>query len=136
MPNTSPFELLYMLFALALVIALAYFVSKWLSKRGGVQTANIAKQFKVIDKLILGQDRAVYIVSVGGKNILLGVTQHHIENLGEVEIDEQQLAQTPTSTGFSDILKSTLKNNWGIGQGKNKGGKPSGGEENQHLDDV
>lgn len=137
MPRTSPLELVFTLVALVLVIVLAYFVSKWIGRRGGLQAQGGLKHFKVIDKLFLAQDRAIYIVKVGQKTMLLGVTQHHIENLGEVEIDESISLDKPAPQSFSDTFKAALKNGWGIGTNKSNPDKPSAdGEETHKRDDV
>lgn len=133
-----PWELIYLVLVLIGVIALAYYVSKWLSKRYAVQGQN-TKYLKVIDRIVIGQDRSLCIVKVGEKSMLLGVTQHNISKI--CDLDSEDLPEVKTNqASFTNTLKSTLKNNWGFGMGKmgkmgNIGNMGKHKDEEGNLDD-
>ena len=127
METTSPWELIYLIVVLAGVIALAYYATKWLSKRYVTQGQK-TKYMKVIDRIGLGQDRTLNIVQVGEKVMLLGVTQHRIEKICDIDIADMPIVQENQSASFTNVLKDTLKNNWGFGDGtksSNNKGEPS-----------
>lgn len=136
MPQTSPWELVYFLFILVGVVFLAYFVSKWLSKKYA-SNGQATKHLKVVDRLVLGQDRALYIVKVGEKAMLLGVTQHSIEKLDDIAIEDlpEKMQSQSGGSSFADTLKTTLKNNWGIKVGKTDLKSPDDGEGKKDIDD-
>ncbi|MFZ2538302.1 MAG: flagellar biosynthetic protein FliO [Oscillospiraceae bacterium] len=130
MQTTSPWELIYLVIVLVGVVALAYYVSKWLSKRCAVQGQN-TKYLKVIDRIALGQDRTLCIVQVGDKAMLLGVTQHNIGKICDINIEDLPKVQSGQGTSFANTLKNTLKNNWGF----NVGSKSPDDEGEKSLDD-
>lgn len=71
-----------LLLTFALVLGLAYFTSRFLGKRmasgGGLGNG------KVYATLSLGANRAVYVVEIAGKYMVLGVTEHNISLLAEI----------------------------------------------------
>lgn len=66
----------------AVVIALAYFTSRFLGQRMGRFSA--AGDNRVLVSLPLGQNRGVYVVEVAGKFLVLGVTDHSVNFLQEI----------------------------------------------------
>lgn len=85
--------ILSLLVTFAVVIGLAFFTSRFLGQKfGNLSTGSINK---VLMTLPLGNSRAVYIVEVAGKYLVLGVTDHNITLLQEIvdtaEIEKIQL---------------------------------------------
>lgn len=131
METTSPWELVYFFAVLIGIVLLAYFVSKWLSRRFSSGQAQSTKYMKVVDKLILGQDKTLFIVRVGEKPLLLGVSQNGIEKICDIAIEDLPVITSSQPPSFKDALKSTLKNNWGL----NVSPKSPDGEGKKDIDD-
>lgn len=66
----------------ALVIGLAYFTSRFLGQKMGRFTS--AGDHRIVVNLPLGPNRAVQIVEIAGKYLVLGVTDHNITLLQEI----------------------------------------------------
>lgn len=116
----SFWEIAYVLVVMAGVIALAYFASKWLSRRYATQGRTKDKYFEIVDRLMLGQNQSVVMVKSGKKYLMLGVTQHNVQMLKEFEEDElEPITSEAASISFSDNLKQALRTNLGL---KNKDG--------------
>lgn len=84
------------------VIGLAYATSKYLGQRMG--KLNSSGDNRIIYTLPLGANKAVYMVEVAGKFLVLGVTEHTINLLNEVtspEEIEKLKALTPLSQPMS-----------------------------------
>ena len=76
-----------LLFVFAIVIAMAYFVSRFLSgKLGGGLSQNGGK---VLEHLPLGPGRSCCIVELGGRYLMLGVSEGGISLLGEITEPEE-----------------------------------------------
>lgn len=79
--------ILSLLFTFGLVIGLAYFTSRFLGYKFGGQIN--AGSSRIITTLALGPNRALYVVEIAGKVLVLGVTDHTIQMLQEItNIDE------------------------------------------------
>lgn len=113
------------------ILFLAYLTTKMIAKSSALRTgaAPGGGNIQILERVALGQDRALLIVRAGGNTMLVGATAHHIEKL--CDLDEGRLAEYPVKQGdsaFSGILKNVLKNGWGIGPGDGSGtgekGKP------------
>ena len=72
--------LFFLVLIFVLVIGLAYFTSKFL----GQKMMNTANDNKVLTVLSLGSSRAVYVVEIAGRILVLGVTDHTINLLQEI----------------------------------------------------
>lgn len=108
-------SLFFVLILFVLVLFLAYHATKFLGKRFSMSSAG-TRYIKVLDRVVVGQDRVILLLQVGGKTMLVGMTQQGVAKLSD--IDEEDLVELSTDAGhpaFSDTLKDILKNNWGIG---------------------
>lgn len=96
------------------VLALAYFTSRFLAQR--MPRAGGFGNGKVYTTLFLGPNRAVYVVEIAGKIMVLGVTEHNISLLGEItsstDIEQlkamQNTASVPQNEQFSNIFQRQL----------------------------
>lgn len=95
----------------AFVVVMAYFASRFLSGRFNAQTTQNGG--RILEHLPLGPNKSACIVELGGKVVMLGVTDHQISLLGEVTDQEQinqlrrQAANNPVDTGaFASQLSS------------------------------
>lgn len=102
-------SILSMLVAFAGILVLAYFTTRLMGKRlpGGSPCAG---QMKVLDRLPLGQDKALLIVQVAGRTLLLGVAAHAVSLLCTLDAGEIELPPTQENAPFMGILKDMIKN--------------------------
>jgi flagellar protein FliO/FliZ len=99
------------------VLALTYFASRWYAGRLG--PTMLGKHIKVIDRLLIGKTASILIVELAGVQYLIGVTEHGVSILKE--LDEPVGSDEPgrgsafnlRRIDFRDILRS---------RGKRKGG--------------
>jgi len=85
------FEILPMLGSLIMVVAilvLTYYATRWYARRAGGAVSS--KNIRVIDKVSLSNNTALVIACVCGKYYLLGMTEHGITLLRELEAFEEQ----------------------------------------------
>lgn len=101
-----------LLVTFAVVIGLAYFTSRFLGQRMGQLSAGTEN--KILATLSLGANRAVHVVEIAGKVLVLGVTEHSITLLQEItdeaqveKLRQQQPVSVP-SNSFDTILQSQL----------------------------
>lgn len=114
--------LLVSLVGFVFIIALAYFLLRLLGKK--YQTAASGTGYiKVMDRINVGPDRTLCIVRAAGKTMLLGVTPHHIELLGDLE--EDKLVAPPPAAAVSPFFE-TLEQ---LMRGHRPQGKKEEGEE-------
>lgn len=98
--------LISVIIAFAFVAGLAYFVSRFLGQKlGGM---NSAKSSKVLESLPLGNNKALYVVEIAGKVVVLGVTDHNINLLQEIT-DEIEIARLRTQAS-SDFANDSFSN--------------------------
>jgi len=92
--------LLSLLLTFALVIALAYFASRFLGQKIGRFAAT--GDNKVLLSLPLGANRGIYVVEVAGKVLILGVTDHSVNLLQEITdpavLEKLRAASPPESS--------------------------------------
>lgn len=109
-------SLVISLFLLVAILIFTYFATKWLAKRFSLQGS--CRAIKIIDKAVLGQDKALMVVRVTDQTMLLGITAHQIQKL--CDIDEEKLPLSPAKPEESSLSESffdILKNNLGLSKG-------------------
>ncbi|MBP2653106.1 MAG: flagellar biosynthetic protein FliO [Firmicutes bacterium] len=93
------------------VLALAYGTSRFLGKRMGSTT--LGGDNKICVTISLGQNRAVHVVEVAGRFLVLGVTDHNINLLQEIvdlqQIEKLKVLQTvETAAPFEMVFQKHL----------------------------
>ncbi len=108
--------LLGMLAAVAAVLLLAYFATRWIAKRGigGIPGAGTGADFCVLRQIVVGRSEKLLLVRLKERCLLLGVTAGGISVLRELPPEEascwtqpRQGPEAPPS--FLEILKQNLK---------------------------
>lgn len=116
-------SLLGMMLVFILVLVLAWMVTRYLGRHYAMQGQK-GNHIELLERTMLGPDRALFIVRVAGKVLLLGVTAQQIEKLEELPAEEFDAAEPKmsldVSAPFSQALGKALEN-WGIRQKKEKG---------------
>ncbi len=97
---------------LGLFFLLIYGLNK-LNKKIGVVTGS---KMRVLDRVTVGRDGMLFVVSVGGKLILMSSTSQHIEKICDLEMSpEEYAAQLQATNGeavsFSTIFASMMNKN-------------------------
>ena len=100
-----------LIFSLAVVIGLMWAAANVLRKRGfaGLGNKRTARGplVELVARRPLGRNASIAIVRIGERSMVVGVTDHQVTNLGEVEVDE------------IDINEDT---NWTVSSGANRPG--------------
>ena len=100
-----------LLITFTIVIGLAYFASRFVGQKMGNKLA--VGNHKIIATLPLGTNRAVYIVEIAGKFLVLGVTDHtinvlqEITDIGEIEKMKAQPISVPEAQ-FDKVFQRQL----------------------------
>lgn len=106
--------LLLALLAVVAVIYLSYIFSKYLAL--GASKMNGAKYMRVVDRMMLGQDKMMMIVQIGDSYYLTGVTSQNVqiikelsgEELIEMEVSSQSMPLQQV-TSFKSALQKYMK---------------------------
>lgn len=105
-------QLITALFVFVLVLALTYFVTKWIAKSGAMQYR--AKNIKVIETYKIAPSKYIQIIQIGKKQYAIGVTKEQITFLSELEEDQleipEEFGNTVGDTSFKEVMKNMLSN--------------------------
>jgi flagellar protein FliO/FliZ len=87
------FALLGMLLIVLLILALAYFFTKYLGrfKLGGFKSMKANGRMQILDQLTIGTDQRLVLVQVGARYLLLGLSSTGITQLLELLPEEAAL---------------------------------------------
>lgn len=98
-----------MIMALIGVLALVFgifWVMKTLNKR---VTLSSSKNMKILERINLGPDKMLLLVSVCGKCMVLGVTSGHTEKICDLEQTEEELTEAAENEGGNPSFKESFK---------------------------
>lgn len=94
---------------LGLIFFLFYALKK-LNKGISVKSGN---KLRVLDRVNLGRDGMLLVVSVCGRLMLLGATSSRVEKLCDLDITEEEYSVQQQSVDFKSVFSSMLgKNRW------------------------
>lgn len=110
-------SLLGVLAVVILILYLAYVTTRWIGMRGvptgGALRPNIGGALRVLAQLAVGRNERLVLVRLGQRCCLLGVTEHQITLLRELDDEEsrQWLAEDAgaPAPGFMEVLGETLR---------------------------
>ena len=95
------------IFGVILVVILAYVGTKLLSKKYGKISSG--KNIKVLERVSLGQDKLLVLVTVNKKAFLLGVTDKSFSTVTEFTEEEVVQAADNQKMDFSSLLSDSMK---------------------------
>jgi len=101
-PFDGPAAAIDLLLKLGIVLALAY-ASLAVLKRYTVGATRSTSMLQVLDSTTLAPNRSVYVVRVGEKRLVLGVTTAQITTLAELEPEAAVAAQPADAPGPSPL---------------------------------
>lgn len=104
-------EYFQMIMALIGVLALVFLLF-WLMKKFNARVSLYdSKNMKILERINLGTDKMLLLVSVCGKCMVLGVTSGHTEKICELEQTEEELtAVNGENPSFKESFKMVLDN--------------------------
>lgn len=110
------FTLLSALLALAAVLALAYITLKWMgSKMPGTTGGGGGRMIRVLDRVMVGQNKCLLVVRVGKQTILIGMAEDTVQKLCDLpELDDWEPPENRQNTPeFSELLRDAVTRGWG-----------------------
>lgn len=87
------------------LIVLLFYALKKLNKRVSIGTGS---KLRVLDRVNLGRDGMLLVVSVDGKLMLIGVTPQRVEKLCDLESTEEEYLSGGETQDFKSVLASVL----------------------------
>lgn len=112
------------------LIFLLFYALKKLNKSVSVGTGS---KLRVLDRVNLGRDGMLLVVSVDGKLMLIGVTPQRVEKLCDLESTEEEYLKGSEAQDFKSVLASVLWKKPQSEQGKN-GADPQSEQGNDDAD--
>lgn len=103
--GSTIYGILYFIFMTAVILGAAYYVTRFIAKRGLGVSGN--KNIKVVESINLGIDKSLLLVKVGEQYMLLGSTQKSISLLAE--IDKDKLARENEAAVYSGLEDESVE---------------------------
>ena len=103
-------EYFQMIMALLGVLALGYLLFRAMKKINARVSLYDTKHIKILERINLGPDKMLLLVSICGKCMVLGVTSNHTEKICDLEQTEEELTAKPLSENpsFAESMKIML----------------------------
>lgn len=100
-------EYFQMIMALLGVLALVFLLFWGMKKLNHHVTVSDSRHMKILERINLGPDKMLLLVSVCGKCMVIGVTNGRVEKIHELEETEEQLF--PKNEGEPPTFKESFK---------------------------
>ncbi len=111
------YSILTPLLAVVVVIAGAYWTTKWMGRHHNAYSSG--RQIQVLERVMLARDTYLALIRVGGKTHLASVGSGRVELLRE--LDPQELAAAEHKRPGSDFFGALTK---AMGKGKQQPAQP------------
>lgn len=108
--------LLFSIAAVILVLYLSYRFSKYLATKASKLSGSGYIQVK--ERTMLTQDKGLAVIFVAEKHYLIGFSNQEISVL--MELPDYEPTQTAKGQNFADLLKATIKGQFGLRAGDNE----------------
>lgn len=120
-------DILWVILSLVGVLGL-FFILVYATKKlgSGIGYVN-GNRMKVIDRVSLGRDGMLAVVSVAGRLLLVGVSGQHIEKLAELDMTAEEYSESmssPAAQGgmsFASAFAEVIKGKKGTGKDDRNG---------------
>ena len=100
------FQMIMALVGVLALVFVMFWVMKTLNKR---VTLSSSKNMKILERINLGPDKMLLLVSICGKCMVLGVTSGHTEKICDLEQTEEELTALPEKDGENPSFKESFK---------------------------
>ncbi len=99
-----------MIMALVGVLALVFLLFWIMKKFNAKVTLSDSKSMKILERINLGPDKMLLLVSICGKCMVLGVTSNHTEKICDLEQTEEELTKLSdgSNPSFGESFKTIL----------------------------
>ncbi|HYE10836.1 MAG TPA: flagellar biosynthetic protein FliO [Patescibacteria group bacterium] len=97
----SFFRTIYYLFMFALILAAAYYITKFLARKGIAQ--NKSKTMKLMESMPLGADRSLHLIQVGTQYFLIGCASKGMILISELDQDKLFEEQPNSAINLNDF---------------------------------
>ena len=97
----SFFKTIYYLIMFGLILALAYYVTKFLARKGIAQ--NKTKTMKLMESMPLGVDKSLHLVQVGTQYFLIGSASKGMVLISELDQDKLFEEQLNSAINLNDF---------------------------------
>ena len=98
-----------MIMALLGVLALVFLLFWGMKKLNRRVVLSDSKNMKILERINLGPDKMLLLVSVCGKCMVLGVTNGRVEKVHELEETEEQLLAKKDYNGGNPTFRESFK---------------------------
>lgn len=98
-------EYFQMIMALLGVLALVFLLFWAMKKLNRRVTLSDSKNMKILERINLGPDKMLLLVSVCGKCMVLGVTNGRVEKVHELEETEEELMKKTKTAGIPPLRR-------------------------------
>ncbi|HOM43253.1 MAG TPA: flagellar biosynthetic protein FliO [Bacillota bacterium] len=105
--GSAIYGILYFLFMSAVILAAAYYVTRFLSKRSIKNAGN--KNLKILEAAPLGFDKSILLVKAGEQYLLLGSTQKSITLLSELDPEKLSIADDESFEAYLNSFQEENK---------------------------
>lgn len=97
--------------ALALVLASAWLLLRWINRRIPGMSGGSGRLIQVLDRVSAGRNGSLMLIRIKEKVMLIGISDNHVEKLCEFDDpDETMKLPTPQDLpSFTDALKDAAK---------------------------
>ena len=99
-------EYFQMIMALLGVLALVFLLFWAMKKLNQRVTVSDSRHMKVLERINLGPDKMLLLISVCGKCMVVGVTNGRVEKIHELEESEEENGGNPT---FKESFKTVFR---------------------------
>lgn len=107
------FQLIGLLVVFILILAAAYFVTRWVG--GQTLQSQRNQNISVIETFRLAPNRFIQIVRLGNKYIAIALSREHVEFLAEIDeealsLPETRERQVSSNVDFKEVFSKLIKN--------------------------
>lgn len=100
-----------MIMALIGVLALVFLLFWIMKKFYARMSVYDSKNMKVLERINLGSDKMLLLISICGKCMVIGVTASHTEKICDIEQSEEELSEkNDENPSFKESFKIVLEN--------------------------
>ena len=89
------------------VLFIAYLATKFLGPK--MSHMGASKHIRIIDSVFLGNDKSVCIIQVGERFFLIGVTNHHIGDISEIQEAELVPLTVQKNNAFNSLFEVYIR---------------------------
>ena len=101
----------FYIIVMIVVIIGAYLATKYIAGKGGRAKS---RHIRMIDRMTLGRDKHILLIEIGGKKLLIGITNQSINVLGDIDGEtiksEQKENAQSAQRGFAAQMRDFFVN--------------------------